>query len=165
MNNIAARVKEFNSVKGYFLSDKKALAYIKLNFETWDVSTLNGKVGVLGLKRLVPDYRYGDFLQSLVDSNIKQAVMDGDFNIFKMLVHDLSYLDEARFIVSTLLCGHRPDHFPIWDERKALINGWQLEKDKFSYQDLKLKINEFEASNGIIDLNYFFFNKLLWFCE
>ena len=165
MKNIQSGLEKFNSLKGYFLSDKKALAYIKQNVGAWDMDTLNGKIGVLGLRRLVPDYQYNYFLNSMADSDVKNAVRDGDLNIFKILVHDLSYLDRAKFITSTFLCAHAPDHFPIWDERKALISGWQKRENNFSYETLKGKIDLFKEEKRINSLDYFYFNKRLWYCE
>lgn len=141
------------------------MAYVRRNISSWDMDTLNGKMGVLGLRQLVPDYQYNYFLKSMADNDVKNAIMDGDFNIFKILVHDLSYLNCAKFITSTFLCAHAPDHFPIWDERKALISGWQKGKKSFCYVTLKRKIDVFKEENGLNSLDYFYFNKLLWYCE
>ncbi|MDW3212143.1 MAG: hypothetical protein R8N23_19900 [Reichenbachiella sp.] len=165
MESISKRLKEFNSVKGYFLSDKRALNYINTNLGIWDKHTLNGKIGALGINRLVPDHQYGYFLQSIADDDVRQAVMDGDFSIFKILFHELSYLDEAKFIITRFLCAHRPNYFPIWDVRKTLINNWQLENGNLTYLDLKLKIDDFMTENELSGLDYFLFNKLLWYCE
>lgn len=61
MKNVQLSLAMFNSIKRYFLSDRRALTSIRRYYDIWDRDTLNNKIGVLGLKQWVPDYQYGNF--------------------------------------------------------------------------------------------------------
>lgn len=165
VKDISTKLKEFKTFQGYFLSDKRALDFIKRNVEIWDHNTLAGKLGVLGLGRLIPDLKYGNVLARFLTKDVKQGILEGDLNIFGSLLQDLPYLNQAKFIVSRFLCAHRPDYFPIWDESKCLIAKWHESNADATYEDLKEEIDEFMTQHELIDLDYFYFNKLLWYCE
>ena len=165
MRDLRQAMRQFNGFKGYFFADKKALNYLHQNGQDWNAYNLNGKMNVLGLNRLVPDYQLLEVQQLLADKKVRQAVIEGDFQIFNFLLQDLSDLHLARFIVSKLLCAHRPDFFPIWDEQRVLIRNWCEENPGISYLGLKQKIDDYMILHEITGMNYFYFNKLLWFCE
>jgi len=165
MRDLRDKMKEFHAFKGYFFSDKRALCYIRQNSDAWDMNSVNSRVGVLGLTRLMPDYLLGKVVQILASNAVQQAVIDGDFKIFDVLHNDLLYLDSIKFIITKFLCAHRPDHFPIWDEKKSQIGAWSQEDENFSYLDLKQRIDNYRVDYDLNDLNYFFFNKLLWYCD
>ncbi len=165
MRDLRQAMKQFNGFKGYFFADKKALNYLHQNGQDWNVYNLNGKMNVLGLNRLVPDYQLLEVQQLLAHKKVGQAVIEGDFRIFDTLLQDLSDLLSARFIVSKLLCAHKPDLFPIWDEQRILIKNWCEENRGISYAGLKQQIDDYMIQHEIKRMNYFYFNKLLWFCE
>ncbi len=165
MRDLRQAMKQFNGFKGYFFADKKALNYLHQNGQDWNAYNLNGKMNVLGLNRLVPDYQLLEVQQLLANKKVGQAVIEGDFRIFDTLLQDLSCLQQVKFIVSKLLCAHRPDFFPIWDERRILIKSWCDENPGISYVGLKQQIDDFMIQHEIKGINYFYFNKLLWYCE
>ena len=165
MRDLRQAMRHFNAFKGYFFADKKALNYLHQNGQEWNVNNLNGKMNVLGLNRLIPDYQLLKVQQLLADKTVRQAVIEGDFQIFDVLLQDLSDLLSARFIVSKLLCAHRPDLFPIWDEQRILVKNWCEENPGISYTGLKQQIDDFMIQHEIKGMDYFYFNKLLWFWE
>ena len=165
MKNIQAKIRDYRSFDGYLFSDKRALHYVHQNEANWDVNTLNGKVGVLGLSKLIPDYHHHEVLQTFSTNGVRQAVLDGDFKIFEILREKLLFLKNVNLIVSTFLCAHRPSIFPIWDERRQFIQECEMENVGFTYLALKQKIDSFKIENELDDIDYFKFNKLIWYCE
>ena len=165
MKDLQLAMRQFNVFKGYFFADKKALNYLHQNGQEWNVNNLNGKMNVLGLNRLIPDHQLLEVQQLLVDKKVRQAVIEGDFQIFDILLQDLSCLQLVKFIISKLLCAHRPGLFPIWDEQRILIKNWSEENPGISYEGLKQRIDDYMTQHEIKGMNYFYFNKLLWFCE
>lgn len=165
MRDIRTVLREFDSLRGYFFSDKKALFYLSQNIKLWGINDIRGKVGVLGIHRLIPDQKLRYVLEILAEKEVQQAAIEGDTNFLVRLYHELSFLDEAKFIASKFLCGHRPDHFPIWDIRRVLIREWETKQLNFTYSDLNVKINDYISYHDLNDLDYYYFNKLLWYCE
>ena len=165
MHVLNKQEKEFLAFKSYFFSDRRALSYIQSNFEAWDIVALRGKLGTLGLSHLVPDYKLGLVLQLIKKSDVKQAVFRGDYGYLDQICHELSFLEYSRFIVSKLLSAHRPEHFPVWDTRRVLIREWETNQPDFTYTDLKVKIDDYKNHHGLNGLDYYHFNKLLWYCE
>lgn len=165
MKDLRNAIRQFNAFKGYFFADKKALNYIQQNVQEWNMIDLNRKMNVLTLNRFIPDHQLREIQQLLVVKKVGQAVIEGDFQIFDDLLQDLPDLQSVKFIISKLLCAHKPDLFPIWDERRVLIRNWYEDDPALSYIGLKNKIanymNQYEINEG----NYFYFNKLLWICE
>lgn len=105
-----------------------------------------------------------EILQDLIDNKISQAIQDGRVNDLKFWFTKWHIRNNPSLNVSLLMCPHKPDHFPICDDRKAIISGWQMERG-YSYETLKHKIDIFQTKNRLDSLDYFYFNKLLWYCE
>lgn len=165
MKTIEAGLKIFQSVQGYFIADRRTLNYVHLNRNLWDRASVVSKFGALSLNGHIPDTRFNDVLARFLLDDVKEGIATHNLEIFNTLCENLAFLNKARFVVSSVLCVHDPRFFPVWDDRRCLIQEWEKQNEVCTYRELKQRIDLYKAENGCNGLDYFMFNKLLWLCE
>mgnify|MGYP003655198913 CR=1 FL=1 len=164
-------VVQFESIKGYFIRDKKLCCFVKKEPFNVCLQTVTEKVGAIGSPALWQNGEQQTVAKHILALHIDDRLNKGD----RGLIGDLSNIKvsfsdyDLLHFFSRYCCVHQPEHFAIYSSSTLKIIQSKYSNFEFtgkeSYEDYWKGVNLILNDLDITMLNYFCAEKFFWLYE
>jgi hypothetical protein len=164
--------RNFESIKGYFLNDRKLMSFISHQPENDCLETIKEKILAIDHTLIyLPDNSFDIVANRILSLETEGMLEAGDFALVEEITGSVSMKENFDFyhFASRYCCFHYPAFFPIYSisgirVTQAFAKANELPHHN-SYKDYADLITKIKNQSQLDKLNFLEMNKFIWLYE